>query len=71
MDSGCPGNRVSLPVPATTGGGSGGDTGEGVSLSRALKESSTEIYHKEECLCVVRNFMNDTYMYEVYIRRCK
>ena len=71
MDSGCLGNSVSLPVPATTGGGPGSDTGEGVSLSRALKESSTKIYHREKCLCVVQNLMNDSYMYDVYIRRCK
>ena len=44
MDSGCLGNHVSLQVPATTSGGSGGDTGEGVSLSRALRESGTKKY---------------------------
>ena len=33
MDSGCLGNHVS--VPATTSGGPGGDTGEGVCLGRS------------------------------------
>ena len=51
MDSGCLGNRVSLQVPATTSGGPSGDTWEGVSLSRALKESSTNLGDRKECLC--------------------
>ena len=33
-----------------------------VSLSRALKESSTKIYHIEAFLCVVRKLINDTYV---------
>ena len=51
MDSGCLGNHVSLQVPATTSGGPGGDTGEGVSLSRTLRESGT-IIGKKVFLCV-------------------
>ena len=47
MDSGCLGNHMLLPVPATTGVGPGGDTGEGVSLSRANR-----IYSKKEFICV-------------------
>ena len=38
-------------IPATTSGGPNGDTGERVSLSQALKESSTQICVKEKCLC--------------------
>ena len=52
MDSGCLGNHVSLLVPATTGGGPVRDTGEGVSLSRALRESGTMICSKKEFICV-------------------
>ena len=43
---------MSLSVPATTGGGPGGDTGEGVSLSRALKESSIGVM----CFMIVLGF---------------
>ena len=43
---------MSLPVPTTTSGGPGGDTREGVSLSRALKESSTTICDEKEFICV-------------------
>ena len=52
MDSGCLGNHVSLPVPATTSDGPGSDTGEGVSLSQALRESGTIICSKKEFICV-------------------
>ena len=44
------GNCVSLQVPATTSGGPSGDTGERVSLSQALKESSTNLGYRKECL---------------------
>ena len=57
MDSGCLGNHVSLPVPATTSCVPGGDTGEGVSLSRALKESSTTICDEKEFICVCREIV--------------
>ena len=52
MDSGCLGNLVSLRVPATTGGGPCGDTGDGVSLSRGLEESSYTLFDQKEFLCV-------------------
>ena len=45
------GNHVSLRVPATTSGGPCGDTGDWVSLSRALRESSTIICCEKEFLC--------------------
>ena len=52
MDSGCLGNHMSLQVHATTGGRPGGDTGKGVCLSRALRESGTIICSKKEFICV-------------------
>ena len=42
--------RCKLTVPATTSGGPSGDTGERVSLSRALKESCTNLDYRKECL---------------------
>ena len=48
MDSGCLGNLVALRVPATTGVGPCGDTEDGVSLSRALEESSCELYNDND-----------------------
>ena len=44
--------RVVATVPAMTGGGPCGDTGDCVSLSRALEESSSTLYDKKELLCV-------------------
>ena len=49
MDAGCLGNRVSLQVPATIVAGQTVTQGKAVSLSRALKESSTQICAKEKC----------------------
>ena len=48
---------MSLPVPATTSGGPGGDTGKGVSLSRALKESSTGFDVLEEVVYMIVRLM--------------
>ena len=70
MDSGCLGNHVSLQVPATTSGGPSGDTGEGVSLSRALKESSTDICIKRSSYVFIRKLLNDTYMFGMNVRKC-
>ena len=50
MGAVCLGNRMSLQVPATNSGGPSGDTGERVSFSQALKESSTNLDYRKECL---------------------
>ena len=65
----CLGNHVSLPVPATTSGGPGGDTGEGVSLSRALRESGTKICVKRSCFVIVQLLWKDTYMVNMDVRK--
>ena len=52
---------MSLPVPTTTGGGPGGDTGEGVSLSWALRESGTKICVRRSCFMIVKRCIDILY----------
>ena len=50
MDAGCLGKRVLLQVPATIVAGQVVTQGKAVSLSRALKESSTNLDYRKACL---------------------
>ena len=54
---GCLGNHVLLQVRATMVAGQAVTRGEAVSLSRALKESSTKVYGRELCSCDKPEFM--------------
>ena len=68
-DSGCLGNHVSLPVPATTSGGPGGDTGkESVCLGRS-KRAVLVLCVRRICVMIVRLLLNVVYMFDMDIRK--
>ena len=66
MDVSCLGNRVLLQVCVTMVAGQAVTRGEAVSLSRALKESSTKVYGRELCSCDKPEFVKYLIIVEIY-----